>query len=85
MTEVPFLAAGDRPGEIGQMLRQPETLLYFPICWQACLFGSRVPFDVETDKFNALDMITFRKKYRSFSKVFLLSPTKLEDITAPIA
>jgi hypothetical protein len=85
MTEAPFLAAGNRPGEIGQMLRQPETLLYFPICWQACLFGSRVRFDAETDKFNSQDMTTFRKKYRSFSKVFLLSPTKLEDITTPIA
>lgn len=82
MTEAPFLAVGDRPGQIGQMLRDPETVLFFPICWQACLFGSRRRFDKETDKFGMKDMSTFRKKYRSYANVFLVSPTKLEDISA---
>lgn len=81
MSEAPFLAVGDRPGEIDQMLRDPETLLFFPICWRACLFGSRRRFDKETDNFGPEDMRTFRKKYRHFAKVFLLSPTKLDDIT----
>jgi hypothetical protein len=84
LTEAPFLAVGDRPGTIGQMLHDPETLLFFPICWQACLLGSRRRFDKETDKFGQQDMQTFRKKYRSYAKVFLVSPTKHEDITAPI-
>jgi hypothetical protein len=81
MTEAPFLAVGDRAGEIGQMLQDPETLVYFPICWQACLFGSRRRFDKKTDKFGPQDMQTFRKKYRSYARQFLVSPTKLDDIT----
>jgi hypothetical protein len=81
MTETPFLAAGDRGGEIGEMLQDPETLLYFPICWQACLFGSPRRFDKKTDNFGPQDMQTFRKKYRTFAKQFLISPTKLDDIT----
>jgi hypothetical protein len=63
------------------MLQDPETLLYFPICWQACLFGSRRPFDKKTDRFNPQDMQTFRKKYRTFANQFLVSPIKLDDIT----
>jgi hypothetical protein len=85
MSEAPFLAVGDRPGAISQMLRDPDTLLYFPICWQACLFGSRQRFNEETDKFGQADMQTLRRKYRSYAKVFLVSPTKLDDITAPIS
>jgi hypothetical protein len=81
ISEAPFLAIGDQPGEIGKMLQDPETLLYFPICWQACLFGSRRRFDKKTDKFGAQDMRTFRKKYRTFAKQFLISPSKLDDIT----
>jgi Protein of unknown function (DUF4238) len=81
MTEAPFLAVGDRPGTVGQMLQDPETLLFFPICWQACLLGSRRRFDKRTDKFGQQDMQTFRKKYRSYAQTFVLSPTKLEDIT----
>jgi hypothetical protein len=80
-TEAPFLVNGVRPGDIGKMLQDPETLIYFPICWQACLFGSSSRFDKKTDKFGPQDMEVFRKKYRGFAQTFLVSPTKLEDIT----
>jgi Protein of unknown function (DUF4238) len=81
MTEAPFLMVGDRPGAAGQMLQDPETLLFFPICWQACLIGSRRRFDKKTDQFGEHDMQTFRKKYRSYAQKFVLSPIKLDDIT----
>lgn len=83
-TEAPFLVNGVRAGEMAKMLRDPETLIYFPICWQACLFGSSSPFDKKTDKFGPQDMQVFRKKYRTFAQTLLVSPTKLEDITQPI-
>ena len=81
MTESPFLVLGDRPGTVGQMLENPETLLFFPLCWQTCLFGSRCRFDKKTDKFGEQDMQTFRRKYRSYAQKFVLSPIKLNDIT----
>ena len=81
ITEAPLIAVGDRPGTVEQMLEDPETLLFFPICWQACLFGSRRPFDKKTDKFGEQEMQTFHKNYRSFADKFVLSPTKLDAIT----
>lgn len=84
MTEAPFLVVGDRQGEIGQMIDHPESLVYFPICWQACLFGSRRRFDKKTDKSGPEDMKTFRRQYRTFAKQYLVSPRKLDDITTPI-
>ena len=79
-SEAPFIAEGPTT-EIAQALQRPETLLYFPLCWQACLVGSRQRFDLGTGKFGLEDMRTFRRKYRHFAQVFLLSPTKLDDVS----
>jgi hypothetical protein len=67
--------------DIATAINHPESLIVFPICWQACLFGSRLRFDKGTDKFGLADMRTIRRKYRHFAQVFLLSPTKLDDVT----
>jgi hypothetical protein len=82
-TEAPLVIEGPST-DIETAIKHPESLIMFPICWQACLFGSRLRFDKGTDKFGLADMRTVRRKYRSFSRVFLLSPKKLDDITAGI-
>ncbi len=83
-TEAPFIVEG-RAAEIVEAIRHPDTLLIFPLCWQACLFGSLQRFHKGTDRFEMEDMKTIRRKYRHFAQVFLLSPTKLDDIQNPIA
>ena len=82
-TEAPFIIEGPTT-DIVQAIKHPDTLLVFPLCWQACLFGSLQRFHKGTDKFGLEDMKTIRRKYRSFAKVFLLSPSKLDDIQNPI-
>jgi len=47
ISELPFAAEGP-PGELRDVLAHPDTLLVFPLCWQACLFGSMRKFDIET-------------------------------------
>jgi hypothetical protein len=79
-SEAPLVAEGPTT-EIAEAMQHPETLLFFPLCWQACLIGSRQRFDLGTGKFELEDMRTFRRKYRHFAKAFLLSPTKLDDIS----
>ena len=82
-SEAPFVAEGPAT-EMNQALQHPDTLLFFPLCWQACLVGRRERFDLGTAKFGSEDMRTFRRKYRHFAQVFLISPTKLDDISEPI-
>jgi Protein of unknown function (DUF4238) len=82
-SEAPLVAEGPAT-EISQALQHPETLLFFPLCWQACLIGSLQRFDLGTAKFSSEDMRTFRMKYRRFAQVFLISPAKLDDISAPV-
>lgn len=81
ISEAPF-ALEMQPGvsEAGA-LQHPDTLLYFPVCWQVCLFGSRQRFDLGTDKLGSHDLEVARRKYRLFAQEFLISPTKLDDIT----
>jgi hypothetical protein len=77
-SELPFAAEGP-PGDLKDILAHPDTLLVFPLSWQACLFGSLRKFDIETDKFDTADMRTTRRKYRAWASQFLLSPIKLDQ------
>ena len=56
----------------------PESLLFFPLCWQACLIGSRKFFEIETSRFAKEDMHTIRQIYRDTTEIFLVSPQRLD-------
>jgi hypothetical protein len=77
ISELPFAIEGT--GKLEQSIRHPDTLVIFPLCWQACLFGSLRRFDIETDKFSVEDMRTSRRKYRAWAKSFVLSPVEFSD------
>lgn len=77
IAEMPVITSG-RQAHLLDAMRDPETLLFFPLCWQACLIGSRQFFDVETDSFGAEDMRRVRRMYRETAELFLLSPTQIE-------
>jgi hypothetical protein len=80
-SEAPFLAEMLPGVSEADALQHPDTLLYFPVCWQVCLFGSHRRFDLGTDKLGSHDMRVARRKYRLFAQEFLISPTRLDDIT----
>lgn len=63
-----------------QAFRDPESLLFFPLCWQACRIGSRQRFHVDTDMFANADLARIQRMYRGSGKLFLLSPQKLDDL-----
>jgi hypothetical protein len=77
VSELPFLGVGPR-ADVAEALREPETLLFFPICWQACLIGSRQYFDIESDKFGAEDMQRFARMYRESANLFVISPSRVD-------
>lgn len=80
-SEGPFLAEMMPGVSEADALQHPDTLLYFPVCWQVSLFGSQRRFDLGTDKLGSHDMSVARRKYRLFAQDFLISPIKLDDIT----
>jgi hypothetical protein len=77
--EMPFVAIGPC-ADVEEAIQHPETLLIFPLCWQACLIGSHRSFFVKTDRFCSEDMERIRQAYRKSAKLFLLSPIKLNNM-----
>ncbi len=82
----PFIV-GDGPvvlstprSTIAEGIHDPETLIFFPLCWQACLIGSRQFFEIETDRFQHEDIRKIRRIYRDTTELFLVSPQRLEDL-----
>jgi hypothetical protein len=76
-SESPFVSIGTSPDD-GTSMTHPETLIYFPICWQAFLFGSIRPFDVETERFHPTMLQSVRAAYRENGRKFLVCPQKLD-------
>jgi hypothetical protein len=65
--------------DVATAVKDPETLIYFPICWQACLFGSLRRFDVETEQFHPDTLEQVRQGYIKNGRKFLVSPQKLPN------
>jgi hypothetical protein len=77
-TEQPLFSEGPPHETLADVIRDPETLLFFPLCWQACLIGSRQFFDRETDRFFDQDMRRFARVCRDRAELFVISPSRLD-------
>lgn len=77
--ESPFVSIGTS-ADVGTALTDPETLLYFPIYWQAFLFGSIRRFDIETDRFHPATLQHVRHAYRENGRKFLVAPQTLDNL-----
>jgi uncharacterized protein DUF4238 len=76
-SENPLLIYGTG-SNISEYVKHADSLFFFPLCWQACLIGSRRPFDVKKEKFGHEDIARFRRMYKQSSKLFLASPVKFD-------
>ena len=77
ISEIPLMADGPCATS-EEAMRHPETLLFFPLSWQACLIGRRTPFDIETGVFAQEDMRRARRMYREKADLFILSPRQVD-------
>jgi hypothetical protein len=77
----PFVVTGPLEGQDQQVswdaLRHPDTLFYFPLCWQACIVGSPLQFDVKTDRAHPRFLQRVRDMYREKAKDYLISSIRL--------
>jgi hypothetical protein len=69
------LQSRDPQGRVSEdMLRHPDTLVFFPLCWRAVLFGSPRPFDKAYDRTHPQDVTTLRTKQKQHATRFVTSP-----------
>jgi hypothetical protein len=74
----PVIVEGQAP-TLGAALDDPCTLVFFPVCWQACLVGSPASFKVDTDSFHACDLRRLRSRYLRTESRFAYSPTRVSE------
>jgi Protein of unknown function (DUF4238) len=77
ISEIPFMSYGPC-GTLLDAVRHVDTLFFFPLCWQACLIGSRMVFDEPTGAFLHEDMRRVRRMYREAASMFVLSPIRVD-------
>ncbi|MGB8479470.1 MAG: DUF4238 domain-containing protein [Acidobacteriaceae bacterium] len=77
--EQPLVSAGPRNNPVNG-LHDSDTLIYFPLCWQACLIGNVHKFNVETEKFAPVFLQSVRRLYRNNTAEFIISPQRLADL-----
>ena len=59
-------------------LKDGSTLVFFPLCWQACVVGSPARFDIEVDTLTSDDMKKLRALYLKSASRFVFSPLRIQ-------
>lgn len=57
-----------------EFLHHPDTVLIFPLCWQACLFGSTRKFDKSYDRADPRQLQSLRRDQKRYANRFVVSP-----------
>jgi hypothetical protein len=56
------------------LLTHPDSVLIFPLCWQACLFGSTRKFDKSYDRADPRQLSSLRGDQKRLASRFVVSP-----------
>jgi hypothetical protein len=57
-----------------EVLAHPDTLVIFPLCWEACLFGTPLKFDVSYDRADPQQPLSIRTEQKQRCDRFVISP-----------
>jgi hypothetical protein len=62
------------PAVTPEVLAHPDTIVVFPLCWQACLFGSPLKFDKSYDRAHPQQPLSIRNEQKQRCDRFVISP-----------
>jgi hypothetical protein len=79
LSDTPCIVEG-KFSTLEEAMQRPDTLIVFPLCWQACLFGSLARFDIRTDEFSSEDLQKMHRKHFDKAREFIVSPVNLEGM-----
>jgi hypothetical protein len=75
--DCPVVMEGWTPTQ-AEALQDRRTLVFFPVCWQACLIGSPAKFDNEIDMLGPDDMKKLRDLFLKSATRFVFSPVRID-------
>lgn len=73
----PLVLEGPAPN-IVEAMKHPDTLIWFPLCWQACLVGSLRRFDEGTNEADPWLTNHIREVFLRPDTGYIISPSKFE-------
>jgi len=62
------------------VLTHDASVIYFPLCWQACIVGSAKPFDRDLEPFEQSDLTELRHIVAEMAPEYVISPQIIEDL-----
>ena len=83
VSDTACVVEGTYPRLEASIFALPDTLIFFPLCWQACLVGSRRHFYIKTERFASRDLKTMRQRHRDFATRYIVSPTRFDEWQSP--
>jgi hypothetical protein len=57
-----------------ELLAHPDTVVRFPLCWQACLFGTPLKFEKAYDRAHPQQLVSLRNEQKQRCDRFVISP-----------
>lgn len=72
----PILAVDQAP-TLEAAPEDERTLIFFPLCWQACLIGNLTKLDVDTDAFEPIGLKILQSRYLQDRCRFAYAPKPL--------
>lgn len=75
-TDQALVVMGTLPEQVidNELLAHPETVVIFPLCWQACLFGSPLKFDKPYDQAHPQQLLSLRAEQKRLAHRFVIAP-----------
>ena len=70
----PLVMEGPAVFNLESALKNPQTLIYFPVCWQVCLIGRLEKFDTGTDKAETGLVARVRQLFCQSENRYIISP-----------
>lgn len=75
----PLVLEGPAPTLV-EAMTHPETTIWFPLCWQACLIGSVRRFDEGTDEAHPILLRHVREIFTRASGGYVVSPCRIDPL-----
>lgn len=57
-----------------ELLAHPDTVVIFPLCWRACIFGRPLKFDKPYDRAHPKQLVDLRAEQKRLAHRFVISP-----------
>ena len=84
-SEQPLFIKGEKPQTEAAMtmdlITDPGSEVYFPLCWQACIVGRSIPFTEDVFPFEQSNLLLLRHMVAEMAPRYVIAPQIVDNLT----